>query len=1098
MLKAFLKFLGGEEGEERQMWLLLGYGFFLGVFLATYQVSSESLFIQALGEQYLDTAFFAAGGLGIIATALYVFLQRKIRYSSLVVSIGFLMMLFVAGVRAAFYYFPAASSESGFEYLPFILFVMMGPVTAISLLVFWGIFGRMFDTRQAKRIIGGIDTGQLTATIIAFFSIPLITRLPFVDETYDLLFVSGVACFAILVFIILISISWNIDKSTRVGKEEEVEKVTYGTIFKDKYTRLLSIFLIFTVGASVFIEFTFLSATETYHTNPETGAIKEQDLNDFLSFFSGIVVIMSFLIQSFLNDLIIGKFGLRIALMVYPAILILFMIGAIISGHIYGYEEANKEFLFFFMFAVSGKAFTASLRDALEQPAFKLFFLPFDIKIRFDVQSRVEGVVNEFATLAAGGVQMLLGLLVWFKLIHYSYFLIAIAAMVMWLAHKLYGQYKITLAKTLKKQRDALHGEGKRNEHNSVNILKEQTRTRDENRIINALRLFEKIDPIQFQFALLDQLGSKSTFVRQYAYQKVLEHQIFEALEVVKREFATEGDEEVVEVGKKAIEDLEAMAAYELNNESIRQLVRSTDYKERIKGARLLSKITDDAHAAFIIELLRDINPEVRIAAIISAGKTKRPEFWQILIENLHSSTYANAVVSALVYCGEAAFHNVDTSFYKTGQYHSTMLRIVQILGQVRGNQATELLWKKIDTPNKHIVSQLLLSLSYIGFNAKDFQAARIKLFVEAFIGDIAWNIKAMKDIPNLYPVHPMDKMLRQAMEEEDARSYNNIFMLMGMIYDPQNVVLVKENIEADTTDGVTFAVEMMDVFLDDELKPKVFPVMDDLKDEQRLEKLMEFYPPEDFESYIDLLEQIINRSYNRITRYTKALCLHRLSQLDGVEVTNDLIANLFNPDPLLLQTAAHTIYVIDENSYHVNTKRLKPSVKKELDSAILPPVFLKEGEDYHKKSLIIERVFFLKSMVEFQDLAGELVTFIADVMEEIRVQKGTYLINQGDRGTIPLYMMVKGAAVVKKGDEVVQDLKVHQLIGEKMFLDSEAYDFDVVTTEETTLFVLNKEDIFDLMSKHLDIMETFVGILNDEFVAEEVAEDEFDMSIFD
>ncbi len=182
MLQAFLKFLGGEPGLEKHMWLLLGKGFFMGIFLATYQVGSESLFIQKLGEDYLDVAFFVTGFLGILSTVIFVNLQARIKFSSLVVANIFVIFFFVAGTRAAFEFLSEDSIY--YNYLPFILFVMMGPITAITLLGFWGVFGRMFDNRQAKKIIGGIDTGQLFATIIAFFSIPLITQLPYLSHNY--------------------------------------------------------------------------------------------------------------------------------------------------------------------------------------------------------------------------------------------------------------------------------------------------------------------------------------------------------------------------------------------------------------------------------------------------------------------------------------------------------------------------------------------------------------------------------------------------------------------------------------------------------------------------------------------------------------------------------------------------------------------------------------------------------------------------------------------------------------------------------------------------------------------------------------------------
>ncbi len=1086
MLQAFLKFLGGEPGEEKQMWLLLGKGFFMGIFLASYQIGSETLFLKVLGEAYLDKAFFTAGALGIVATGLFVTLQKRIRYSTLVVSNVFVIFLFIAGTRYAFELIPYETAEGEFSLLPFLLFVMIGPITAITLLGFWGVFGRMFDSRQSKRIIGGIDTGQLTATIIAFFSIPLITRLPFIDNTYDLLFVSALASFGILLFTIWIVRAFNLDHIVKVGKDaKDAPKVKFFDLLKDKYLRLLSLFLIFSMGASVFVDYTFYTATETMF--PE-----EQKLSDFLSFFSAVVMIMSFLIQSFVNDIIIGRFGLKVALMTMPAILVLFTIGAIISGHIYGYEIKTEEFLLFFMFTVSAKAFTFSLKDALESPAFKLFFLPIDIRIRFDLQTRIEGVVSQFATLAAGAAQIGLGLLVFFKLIHYSYFIIALAGMIFWLAAKLFDQYKVTLRRTLQKQKEELHGEGTRNEHNTTNVLKDELKKKDPERVVHALKVFEKLDPVEFEFALLDQLNSRYPQVRRLAYQKLDDFLCFGALGIVTSESKTEGDEEAEKLAKHAVENLKEAADYELTDVSIRKLIRSTEYEDRMQGARLLSKISEDKHIVYILELLRDINPQVRSAAMATAGKVKRPEVWPVLIENLHLATYGNSAASALAYAGEIAFHNIDTSFYKTGQYKSTMIRIIQLLGKVGGRQATELLWKKIDYPDKKIVSEILKSLSYVGFEARDFQAARIKIILESAVGDVAWNIKTLQDIE---VESPLDQSIIDAIIEENKINYDNIFMLLSMIYDAQNVLLVKENIEAGTVDSVTFGVEMLDLFCEEELKPKLFPVLDDMKDEDRLAKLQNHFPPEDFDSYRDLLLQIINRDYNRISRYTKALAMFRISQMPDAEVSFDLIANLFNSDKLMLQTAAYTIYHLDKDVYHKNTKRLKPSIKKELDRAILPPVFLEEGERYHQKLLLIERIILLKQNPIFHEISGEIVTYIADVLDEIRVRPGTELIQKGDKGTEPMYLIREGDVVIRR-DAEEEHLGEGQVFGEKLILESETFDYTAVAEDEVTLLVLRKEEFLDLMAKHVDIVEAYLRVLNGEVKIVEEEEEELEMSI--
>lgn len=1066
------------------MLLLLGKGFFMGIMLATYQVGAETLFVAEIGEERLSEAFFWTGGLGIIFTGLFVSLQKRINFSTLVTSMTFLTLLIVVGIRI-FFQINGDDQNEVFQQLVFVLFIMVGPLMAITLLGFWGIFGRVFNLKQQKRIIGGIDTGQLFATMIAFFSIPGITRLPFFNDTYDLLFVSSISALGVFVFTILLTVNYNLDKATKRAPSVDSKKdskVSYLDLFRNKYLRLLSIFLVFSMGASVFANFTFISSLETWFklNDPSLTEVEmelqERQLSDFLSFFNAAIIILSFVIQSFINDFIIGKFGLKIALMTMPFILIIFTLGAIVSGHIFTYDIRTEEYILFFLFTASAKLFTDSLKDALENPAFKLFFLPIDIQKRFDIQTRIEGVVNQFARLASGAIQMGLGLLAFFELIHYSYFILAMAAMVVWLSARLFVQYKSTLKETLQKQRAQLKDQGKKNEDSIINVLKKDVKSRDADLSLHSLKILEKLEPIEFEYSLLDMLNSRNAGIREHAYKKLAEYMCFDAYEIIEREAETEGDDHALAAAKSTLKVLKEAKDFQLSDVEIRKLVRSTEATDRAKGARLLIKASEDKHIAYLVELLRDINPMVRTAAMTTAGKVRRPELWTILVENLHLATYSNVAMSALTAAGDATFHTIDSSFYKTGQYLPTMQRIVQLMGRIGGRQATELLWKKIDFPDKKITSELLLSLSYLGFNAKEFQASRIKLMVEAEIGDVAWNIKVLQEIPRH---SEYDSMIREAFTEEDRTNFSNIFMLLGMMYDAQNVLLVKENIEIGTTESVSFAVEMLDVFVGEELKPKLFPIMDDLKIEERLTRLRNFYPPEDFESYEDLLIQIVNRDYNRINRYTKALALYRLSEISS-EVPMDLIANLFNPDPLLLQTAAYTIYQIDKSKYQEHTRRLKSMTKKELDKAILPPVFTNEDEVYHQKMLLIERVILLKKMDAFEGVPGYEITHLAECMDEIMIAPETVLIDEGDSGNTPMYIVIDGTLEVKKDGESIGKLKKGDIVGEKLILESDKFDFSCVSLDTCKLLVLRKEELLDLMSLHLEIVEAILGLLKE------------------
>jgi ATP:ADP antiporter, AAA family len=56
--------------EQSQIILMLCTGFFMGVFIATYQVTADSMFLTRMGA-YLDKAFLVAGALGMVTTAVF-------------------------------------------------------------------------------------------------------------------------------------------------------------------------------------------------------------------------------------------------------------------------------------------------------------------------------------------------------------------------------------------------------------------------------------------------------------------------------------------------------------------------------------------------------------------------------------------------------------------------------------------------------------------------------------------------------------------------------------------------------------------------------------------------------------------------------------------------------------------------------------------------------------------------------------------------------------------------------------------------------------------------------------------------------------------
>ena len=111
--------------EQRQIILMLATGFFMGVFIATYQVTADSLFLNKLGNE-LNRAFLAAGALGIIATAVFSFFQNWIKFTTLALASVILILTFTVGAYLLLHY---GDPQYHNVYI-FAMYSMTGPITA--------------------------------------------------------------------------------------------------------------------------------------------------------------------------------------------------------------------------------------------------------------------------------------------------------------------------------------------------------------------------------------------------------------------------------------------------------------------------------------------------------------------------------------------------------------------------------------------------------------------------------------------------------------------------------------------------------------------------------------------------------------------------------------------------------------------------------------------------------------------------------------------------------------------------------------------------------------------------------------------------------
>ena len=168
-MKRFWKMLDVEPEETGPVGLLLAMSFLMGLFLATVAVASQSLFLQLFSEKEdLPIAILYSGIFGIVTTFIYNFLQGRIPFRVLAI----INLVAVIALTAFIEYGDQFVSDAKLLYR--FGFMLILPFTFVTQLVFWGSFARMFNVRTAKRIIGSVDIGTDIASILAFFTIPIL------------------------------------------------------------------------------------------------------------------------------------------------------------------------------------------------------------------------------------------------------------------------------------------------------------------------------------------------------------------------------------------------------------------------------------------------------------------------------------------------------------------------------------------------------------------------------------------------------------------------------------------------------------------------------------------------------------------------------------------------------------------------------------------------------------------------------------------------------------------------------------------------------------------------------------------------------------
>jgi ATP/ADP translocase len=937
MKDRLFQFIGIEHGEESMVSMLLTQSVFLGIFFGAFDISAHSLFLAIFDEKAMARAYVVSGFVGIILTGIYTWLQAKHIFKNFAATNLIFVTILTLFLWITLLLYPS-------KWVIFMVFIMLGPLNILVLLAFRGTTGRLFAPRQEKKFFSLADGGLITGIIIISFAIPLLLKFKF--QLHNILLISTVSILIATVIQILIGRRLTLT----AGRTEKTEKKYILSIFReDPYIRILGIFIVLSVMTAFFVQYSFMAVTRQQYP-------LEEGMARFLGFFTGSMMILTLLIRILVFSYLIRNYGLRICLVLSPILVAGFIAIAIIIGMSMGFTPASSSgFVIFFLILALSRLFSKSLKDSIESPSFKVIYQTVDEKIRYVVQSGIDGTINEIAALSSGLLLAGLGALSFIKLIHFSWVLLIIITIWIFVALKLYLEYRKSIRRSL--ETVASTGRG---------TVEADKWIAPKNRAY-AIALFKSdfFQLVKGDFSNIDNYESR-WFLEQIIDYTELKQDL--SMLPALRKIAAKADVDEA-LRHRSAEVIDQLMETKGDPRKLKKTLQFPAEDEKLINARKTLAGTRMPQTTEILRLLRDNNIESKRYAVYMIGKFRLSDMISEVCSCLSTPGLEMDAQNVLRSFGTEASQNLFRLYLSSSGNINISKQIIRLLSKSYTKENTDFLFARLWSNFRPVKEAALKSLIGLEYKATGEEKDKLHQLISEIIGMITWNISAQSCLAN-----NSESVLQEVIKKETASWTGFLFNILSIAYDPGSVSKIRANIESGTVESVTNALEMIDIVIDEAIKAKLVFLIDVVSNDEKLKNLHQFFPGEVLH-YGQLLEDIINRDYNFISIWAKACTLRIMNDLSTISTEESVIALLFSPEKILREEATKLLGRTKRELFATASERIPKDPVRILEKII--------SGDMRQYEFLMEKVGFLSDI--FKDIPEDELLHLAGSMKYLK-----------------------------------------------------------------------------------------------------------------
>lgn len=703
---------------------------------------------------------------------------------------------------------------------------------AMSVTQFWIGVNDLFNPHQAKRIVGFLVTGGLLGGIGGSL---LTQRLVHLINPVNLILV----CPGILLLMLaLVNFLYREREKTREGAEGEQARSVRGvgylesfrTILGSRYLRILAGVLAsaMVIGQLIKYQFNFMVKAQGWDRNTQTA---------FIATFFLAILVLSTIFHLATTGQVLKKFGMRLALLVAPSVLLL---GSLIV-FLLPVSALAGLFIWACLIRGSDRIFDTTISQSVRE----LLYIPVPAETKYKAKFFIDMFVNKFGAGLGAALYFVSYQALSFALyqerrpgvpIQYLGILV-VGLTLIWLVLVgiIYAEYLSVVKKDLtRKWQDADKLIDEHVDVDGARLILDTIQSREKSSTLYLMNLFQLVQKEKLTPELKEVLAFKEDELKARSMDSLLDvggQTFYQGIEeaMTDREFVTQ------------IREIMALDSFkEVMGKRLAQIVRknTASEAERMEAARLIGQMEPSPEIFLPLEqLLQDPSPDVLNYALETAAVHQRKEHVPLIIRHLGDPKTRQVAQEALEAYGPRIEDALRRHLEDRGERLEVRRAIPEVLARFGDQKAADTLTAQLLRGEEELEQELTDALYKIRSNQPrvHFKAARIR---DAILSLIKRNYEAMLGGQG----GPPDGWGRSGAGSDTEAILNlrtkRIFDLLALIHPPEDIVRAYQNILQGSKKSGDYSLELLDNLLDRELKTYLSPLLEDLPPDERIRRL--------------------------------------------------------------------------------------------------------------------------------------------------------------------------------------------------------------------------------------------------------------------